>query len=168
MKVLKPIDIVVKQLQSVNENFISALEVVNSVKEDIKSERETVTNEKTKRMVNDFFESVKVTTTNGEQRRPRRNTAIPSRFNDFLVTESLPSVNNRRPNIQIFIECLDLLHAEFIRRFSTENIALCEAMSALSPSSDVYLEYDILKPLFEYAATIPVFKGKTFNQRFRS
>ncbi len=64
MKVLKPIDIVVKQLQSVNENFISALEVVKSVKEDIKSECETVTNEKTKKMVNDFFESVKVTTIN--------------------------------------------------------------------------------------------------------
>ena len=151
MKVLKPIDIMVKQLQSVNENFISALEVVNSVQEDIKSERETVTNEKTKKMVNDFLEGVKVTTTNGEQRRPRRNTAIPSRFNDFLVTES---ENNKRPNIQIFIECLDLLNAEFM--FSTENIALWEAMSALSPLSHVYLEYDILKPLFEYASTIPV------------
>ncbi|CAB3993665.1 zinc finger MYM-type 1 [Paramuricea clavata] len=31
MKVLKPIDIMVKQLQSVNENFITALEVVKSV-----------------------------------------------------------------------------------------------------------------------------------------
>ena len=26
-------------------------------------------------------------------------------------------MNNRRPNIQTFIECLNLLHAEFIRRF---------------------------------------------------
>ena len=148
MKVLKPIDIIVKQLQSVHENFISALEVIKSVKEEIKSERETVTDEKTKKMVVDFFEGVRVTTTNGEQRRPRRNTAISSRFTDFLVTENLPSENNRRPNIQIFIECLDLRHAEFIRRFSTENILLWEAMSALSPSSDVYLKYDILKPLF--------------------
>ena len=103
MKVLKPIDIIVKQLQSVNENFISVLEVINSVKEEIKSERETVTNEKTKKMVDDFFEGVGVTTANGEQRRPRRNTATSSRFNDFLVTGSLPSENNRRPNIQIFI-----------------------------------------------------------------
>ena len=161
MKVLKPIDIIVKQLQSVNENFISALEVIKSVKEEIKSERKTVTDEKTKKMVVDFFEGVRVTTTNGEQRRPRRNTAISSRFTDFLVTKNqLPSENNRRPNIRIFIECLDLLHAEFIRRFSTENILLWEAMSALSPSSDVhvYLKYDILKPLFEYAATIPVLK----------
>ena len=63
IKVLKPIDIVVKQLQSVNENFISALEVVNSVKEDIKLECKTITNEKTKKMVNDFFDDVKVTTT---------------------------------------------------------------------------------------------------------
>ena len=78
MKVLKPVDIVVKQLQSVNENFISALEVVNSVKEDIKLERKTITNEKTKKMVNDFFDGVKVTTTNQEQRRPKRNATIPS------------------------------------------------------------------------------------------
>ncbi len=69
------------------------------------------------------------------------------------MTECLPSENAKRPNIQIFIECLDLLNAEFTRRFSTENIALLEAMSALSPSSDVYLKYDILKPLFEYATT---------------
>ena len=31
-------------------------------------------------------------------------------------------------------------------------------MSALSPLSRVYLEYDILKPLFEYASTIPVLR----------
>ena len=158
MKVLKPIDIMVKQLQSVNENFISALDVVKSVKEDIKLERDTVTSEKTKKMVDEFLDDVKVSTTSGKQGRPKRNTAIPHRFDDFLVTESLPSENTERPNIQIFIECLDLLNAEFIRRFSTENIALWEAMSALSPSSDVYLKYDILKPLFEYANTIPVLK----------
>ena len=166
MKVLKPIDIIIKQLQSVNENFISALEVVNSVKEDIKSERETVTNE-TKKMVDDFLEDVRFTTTNGEQRRPRRNTAIPSSFNDFLVTESLPSENSKRPNIQIFIGCWDLLHAEFIRRFSTENIALWEAMSTLSQSSDVYLQYDILKPFFEYATTIPVLRDFYLKENFQ-
>ncbi|CAB4010741.1 Hypothetical predicted protein [Paramuricea clavata] len=134
MNVLKPIDIMVKQLQSVNENFISALEVVKRVKDDIKSECHTVTNEKTKKMVDEFLEDVKVSTSSGEQHRPKRNTAIPSRFDDFLVTESLPSENTKHPNIQIFIECLDLLNAEFSQHFSTENIALWEAMSALSPS----------------------------------
>ena len=43
----------------------------------------------------------------------------------------------------------------------------------LSPSSDVYLKYDILKPLFEYAATIPVLKDfylkeKNFHQRLEA
>ncbi|CAB3993666.1 Hypothetical predicted protein [Paramuricea clavata] len=109
-------------------------------------------------MVDEFLEDVQVSTSSGEQRRSKRNTAIPSRLDDFLITESLPSENTKRPNIQIFIECLDVLNAEFSRRFSTENIALWEAMSALSPSSDVYLEYDILKPLFEYATTIPVLR----------
>lgn len=154
---MRPIDIV-KQLQSSDENFISALDVVYCVKEDIKVKRENITNNKVRKMIDDFLESVRVTTTNGVQRGPRRNTAIPSHFHDFLVTESVPSENNRLPNIQIFIECLDLLYAEFIRRFSTENIALWEVMSALSPSSDVYLDYDTLRPLFDYAETIPVLR----------
>ena len=34
-----------------------------------------------------------------------------------------------------------------------------EVMPALSPSSDVYVRYDILKLLFEDAATIPALKG---------
>ena len=97
-------------MQSVNENFISALEVINSVKEEIKSERKTVTKEKAKKMFDDFFEGVRATTTNGEQRRPRRNTAISSHSNDFLVAESLSSENNRHPNIHFFIECLDSQH----------------------------------------------------------
>ena len=118
-----------------NENLISALNVVNSVKDDIKLKRETTNDEKVKKMVDDFLESVRVTSTNGVQRRPRRHTAMPSRFDDFLVTEHAPSENNGRSNYQIFIECLDLLYAEFLRRFSTENIVLWKAISALQPSS---------------------------------
>ena len=56
----------------------AALELVNSVKKEIKSERKTVTKEKTKKMVDDFFKGVRVTTANEEQRRPRKNTAISS------------------------------------------------------------------------------------------
>ncbi|CAB4015919.1 zinc finger MYM-type 1 [Paramuricea clavata] len=161
MDVLKPIDIVVKQLQSPDENLISALHVVNAVKDDIKSKRENNTsNEKVKKMVDDFLESVRITSTDGVQvqRRPTRNTAVPSRFDDFLITDRIPSANNSRTNCQIFVECLDLLDAEFLRRFSEENIALWEAMLALSPSSDNYLDYDALIPLFEYAVNIPVIR----------
>ena len=60
--------------------------------------------------------------------------------------------------LKFFIECLDLLHDEFIRRFSTENIVLREAMCALSPPSDLNFKYDILKPLFEYVTTIILLK----------
>ena len=75
-----------------SQNFISASEVVNSVKE-------TVANEKTEKMVDDFFEGVRVTTTNEEQRRPRRSITIPCRFNDFLETEILP---NEKTDVQTF------------------------------------------------------------------
>ena len=50
MDVLKPIDIVVKQLQSSEENFISAQEVGNGVKDDINSKRENITSENVKKM----------------------------------------------------------------------------------------------------------------------
>ena len=81
--------------------------MVNRVKEDVKSELETVTNEKTKKMVDDFFHFFK-----------------PSNI------------------YRIFGLTLRRNHSTIL--------------SALSPSSDVYLKYDILKPLFEYAKTIPV------------
>ena len=42
MKVLKPINIIVKQLQSSSENIISALSVVNAVRDDLKSTQEVV------------------------------------------------------------------------------------------------------------------------------
>ena len=87
MKVLKPINIIVKQLQYVNENFISALEVVNSVNEEIKSECETVSNKKTKMMVDDFLEGVRVKTTNAEQRRPRKNNP-PIGHNNLPIVQS--------------------------------------------------------------------------------
>ena len=54
MNVLKPIDIVVKQLQFSEENFISALEVVNGVKDDINSKRENITSENVKKITEEF------------------------------------------------------------------------------------------------------------------
>ena len=156
MDVLKPIDIVVKQLQSSEEYFISALEVMNGVKDDINSKRENITSENVKKMTEEVSKNVKSTA--GLQHRPKRNNAVPSNFDDFVIIESVPSENNRRPNIQIFSECLDLLSSEFIRRFSTQNILLWNDMSVLSPSSNNYLHVDTLKPLFEYAEQIPVLK----------
>ncbi|CAB4034709.1 Hypothetical predicted protein, partial [Paramuricea clavata] len=100
-------------------------------------------------MVDEFLEDVKVSTSSGEQRRPKRNTAIPSRFDDFLVTESLPSENTKRPNIQIFIECLDLLNAEFSRRFSTENIALDFYLKEKLATKDLEAECKIYARVFK-------------------
>ena len=95
-------------------------------------------------MTEEFFLNVKPT--DGVQHRPKRNNAVPSNFDDFVITECVLSENNRRPNIQIFSECLDLLTSEIIRRFSTQNVSLWNAMSVLSPSSNNYLHFDILKP----------------------
>ena len=90
--------------------------------------------------------------------RLRTSTSIPTYFDNFVITESVPSQNIRRPNIQIFIECLDLLISEFTRRFSTENLILWEAMAALSPINTKYLDYITLKPLFDYANKIPTLR----------
>ena len=54
MDVLKPIDIVVKLLKSSEENFISALEVVNGMKDDINFKRKNITSENVKKMTEEL------------------------------------------------------------------------------------------------------------------
>ena len=52
-----------------------------------------------------------------------RRKKMPSRFDDFVVTDPKTSKKGRS-NISIF-ECLDLIEAEFERRFSSsENVQL--------------------------------------------
>ena len=66
------------------------------------------------------------------------------------------SENVQHPKLEVFKEPLDLIESEFERRFVSENIKLWKAMEALSPKSSNYLNYKILKPLYDYAVTIPV------------
>ena len=78
----------------------------------------------------------------------RRTISAPTRFNDFIITEPIPSENiAQRSKLEIFAESLDLLEAEFERRFASENTELWKAMEALSPSSPNFLDYETLKPL---------------------
>ena len=81
------------------------------------------------------------------QRRLKRNNAVPSNFDDFVITENVSS-ERKQPT----------LSSEFIRRFSTQNILLWNAMSVLSPSSNNYLHFDTLERLLEYAEQIPVLR----------
>lgn len=109
MQVLKPINIVVKQLQSSSENLSSA--VINRAREELTSIRKELSEEKVEKMVSDFLELADVST---PHQRRRRATYLPSRFDEFIVTENIPSKNNRS-NLSIFAECLDLFESEFER-----------------------------------------------------
>ena len=91
-----------------------------------------------------------------QEQQPRRTTNLLSRFDGFIVTESIPSENNAKSRVAIFAECLDLIENELERRFSSENIKLWQAMEALSPNSNNFLDSDVLVPFFEYAQSVPV------------
>ena len=110
---------------------------------------------KVERMVKPFLEDAHVSISEQEQ-QPRRTTNLPSRFDGFIVTDSIPSENNAKSQVAIFAECLDLIENEFERRFSSENIKLWQAMEALSPNSNNFLDSDVLVPFFEYAQSVPV------------
>ena len=154
MQVLKPINIVVKQLQSPGENLSSAVGVINSTREQMICIREDLTEEKLETMVKQFLDVAGLE--KEQQRRPQRSKTLPPHFNEFLVTEHIPAENNPRSHVAIFAECLDVIEQEFARRFSTENIQLWQAMEALSPDSASFLNSDVLIPFLEYAQSIPM------------
>ena len=84
MDVLKPINTVVKTLQSPKKNFISAFNVVNQVRNDVKSKRDDTESEaKLTKMVKEL------TAPNESQddRRPTRTKSIPEHFDNFVVPE---------------------------------------------------------------------------------
>ena len=134
---------IMKQLQSSNENIVNALSVVNSVREDLQLKRGDLDGDKCKEMVQDFKQSSSIPEAQTGQ---RRRTLAPSRLDDYLITERIPSENISRSKLSIFIEALDLLETEFDRRFASENTDLWKAMEALSPSSQNFLQYEVLKP----------------------
>ena len=75
MKVLKPINIIIKQLQSSSENIVSALSVVNAVRDDLKSTREVLEDETCAEMVENYRKSAHITNVQTVQ---KRNSSIPS------------------------------------------------------------------------------------------
>ena len=154
MEVLKPINIVVKQLQSPGESLSSALTVVNSTRNQLTCIRENLSDEKVDKMVKEFLNEARF-----EEQRPDRSKKLPPKFNEFLVTEHIPSENQSRSHVAVFTECLDFIEQEFSRRFSTENIQLWKAMETLSPDSDSFLDSKVLTPLFEYAQSIPLIQN---------
>ena len=119
----------------------------------MKSTREVLEDETCAEMVENYRKFAHITNVQTVQ---KRNSSIPSRFNQFIVLEPLPSENVRRSKLEVFAESLDLIEAEFERRFASENTELWKAMGALSPNSPYFLQYDVLKPLYDYAVTIPI------------
>ena len=155
VEVLKPMNIVVKQLQLSGESVSSAIDVINGIRDELISTREELNEQKVERMVKRFLEEAHVSISEQEQ-HPRRTTNLASRFDEFIVTDRIPSENNAKSHVAIFAECLDLIENEFERRFSSENIKLWQAMEALSPNSNNFLDSDVLVPFFEYAQSVPV------------
>ena len=153
MEILTPINIVVKTLQSSQENLHSAIQVVNAVREDLKSTRSLLNDVFIEKMISDFKEKNQITV---ERSKEKRSKSVPAHFQDFVITDPIPADSNYSNNAQTFKECLDLIETEFERRFSNDDVTLWHSMESLSPKFEKFLDADLLNPLFEYAKTIPV------------
>ena len=154
MEILTPINIVVKTLQSSHENLHSAIQVVNAVREDLRSTRFSLNEELITKMIAEFKEKNQIPLDNSKQ---KRKTSVPTHFQDFVITDPIPA-DSSDSYVQTFKECIDVLESEFQRRFSNDNVTLWHSMESLSPNSEKLIDAESLKPLFEYAKTIPVLR----------
>ena len=156
MEILTPINIVVKSLQSAQENLTSALQIINSLRDDLNSKRSLLNEESILEMISDFKEKNQIPDTC----KDKRSSSIPGRFQDFIITDQIPGPSNNSrdssDHVRKFKECIDVIENEFKRRFSDDDVNLWCSMECLSPKSDRFLDADSLNPLFEYAKTIPV------------
>ena len=80
-------------------------------------------------------------------------------FQDFVITDPIPA-DSSDSYVQTFKECIDVLESEFQRRLSNDNVTLWHSMESLSPNSEKFIDAEPLKPLFEYAKTIPALRRK--------
>ena len=88
-EILKPVNIIVMQLQSSSENIVSALPVVNAVRDEVKMTREALDEEKCEKMVEKLKNSEEIVEI---ETKVKRKTSAPIRLGDYFVTEHIPSV----------------------------------------------------------------------------
>lgn len=91
----------------------------------------------------------------------KRRINVPVHLQSEIVDQPLPSRNDdnlEKFNIQLFGEILDMTLDELRLRFNKENFSIFIASFSLLPQSETFFDPVCLKPLLEYALTIPVFK----------
>ena len=74
-----------------------------------------------------------------------------------MITDPIPA-DSSDSYVQTFKKWIDVLESEFQRRFSNDNVTLWHSMESLSPNSKKFIDAESLKPLFEYAKTLPVMR----------
>ena len=84
--------------------------------------------------------------------RPTRNRALPARLSDSVVTET---VGNRQMvldehRVATYYSTIDTILEEMNRRFSTSSLALLNAMEALLPNSEKFLDVSTLLPFLNH------------------
>ena len=128
-------------------NLHSAIQVVNAVREDLRSTRFSLNEEFITKMIAEFKEKKQIPLDNLKQ---KRKTSVPTHFQVFVITDPIPA-DSSDSYVQTFKECIDVLESQFQRRFSNDNVTLWHSMESLSPNSEKFIDAESLKPLFEYA-----------------
>jgi hypothetical protein len=150
--ILSRCDIACKILQSSRENLNSAMESISSVREELQEKREEYTAERVDAIITSMRSNLTYVAADDEEKK--RPVKRPRRLDDYLITERIPG--SKGDNLQrIAIECLDLLEADFSKRFSKKNTELWQAMECLLPTSPHFLNPEKLKPFYKYCLSIP-------------
>ena len=112
-------------------------------------------------------------TVSGITNRPTRSKNLPARFysDDILLTErfSKSTSNSSLPNLErLAIEIIDNVDAQFTERFSKNNTQLWTSYEVLNPHTDKFLDPYSLRPLYDYALSIPSVKKNLLDSSFET
>lgn len=158
------IQMATKQLQSPHCDAASTYQVVKSCTSILQDQRTNL-----KSTLRDVFRECQVMSScfdvqTEPPQKKKRSTTMPSRFNNHIVDQILPGVaddpSNQNSLMSLFGEVFDITLDELNTRFNDENFSVIVSSFSLLPRCDTFFDPVHLKPLLEYALTIPTFKNK--------
>ncbi|CAF1470107.1 unnamed protein product [Adineta steineri] len=89
-----------------------------------------------------------------ERPRQHRQRTASTRFKDSVITSTIgqrdDNLNEEYYRTHIYYQLIDNILTELEDRFSTENLRILSSISSLSPHSETFLHFDLLKPFADH------------------
>ena len=134
------------QLQSVQNNLASAIDLVNATKETLQEYRSDTMWDKVYQYANHIAE---LHDNDVDFLAPRRKTP-PKRFNKSIISESVGARESLSTSEQykreLYFPVLDAFLSELARRFDSKNAEVMSGIQACNPTSEDFLSVPLLTP----------------------